>query len=90
MEFTYSIKGNLMKALEIEFESDYVYYVLVRFEYIMVYIGGLMWYLIKIIYGVIELVMIEWVEEYFRRAIEINLKRLIYGVEFVKFLYEMK
>ena len=90
VELTHSIKGNLMKALEIEPESDYAYHVLARFEHTMAHIGGLMRYLIKTIYGAIEPATIERAEEYFRRAIEINPKRLIHGVELAKLLYETK
>ena len=47
VELTHSIKGNLMKALEIEPESDYAYHVLARFEHTMAHIGGLMRYFIN-------------------------------------------
>lgn len=90
VELTHSIKGNLLKALELDPNNDYAYHVLARFEHTMAHIGGLTRYLIKKIYGAIEPATIEKAEEYFRRAIEINPKRLIHGVELAKLLYETK
>jgi tetratricopeptide (TPR) repeat protein len=90
VELTHSIKENLMKALELNPEDDYAYHVLARYEDTMAHVSGILRYLVKKLYGAMEPATVEQAEAYFRKAIEINPKRLIHSVELAKLLYEQK